>query len=479
MLTVASSFPQGTKEWEYGLANHTGARSVAVDASGIYVGAGISENVTNAPKMNWAGTQWIWSAGHPQAWMGRFAMASMNGNLHWLQQNCYVATHGTNSPNTMHQSVGVPGAPWNTGYRWDALWPGDTRPGSESWSGAENPMDMAAHDTGSNPQLVLSYRDHDAVQWRDPQSGAVLDSAAVNDPEGVALDNAGNLLVVSGTSVVRLSRANKTPATVVSGLTDPYRIDVDRSTGEILVIEHGTSQRVKRFSPTGQLLNTYGRLGGRQYGLYVAADFKDVVDIASDNQGGFLVAERSAPRRVARFGHDGALIKEWYGGTHWVAQAGADPDDPRVMWIGDVQDYEVMRVVADYQNKTWRVHSVYNPGALLMINHSFKGGGYDQWHVRKYNGTTYLVRRGQLYVIKVNEADWSIKAAAAATFSDGNAKQAYLWTDANGDGQPQETEYRRYAWGLWGGTGSRWTPRAPASTTTATTSRTGGSTGTH
>ncbi len=47
---LGTTFPQG-KEWgETGLGNHSGPRSVAADASGIYVGSGIAENVRNGIK---------------------------------------------------------------------------------------------------------------------------------------------------------------------------------------------------------------------------------------------------------------------------------------------------------------------------------------------------------------------------------------------------------------------------------------------
>ena len=86
--------------------------------------------------------------------------------------------------------------------------------------------------------------------------------ARLSKPVGVAVDADGTVFVSTGDRIVKLSRSNKTPSDVVSGLDKPGRLDVDHSSGDLLVYESGT-QQIKRFSSAGALLNTYGAKGGR------------------------------------------------------------------------------------------------------------------------------------------------------------------------------------------------------------------------
>jgi hypothetical protein len=409
-------------------------------------------------KMTWDGKTRLWSAWQPAGFIGRYAYAMMDGWLYHLQQNCRVGAHETNKPNKLYQSIGDP-TKYSTGIGWDALWPGTRRGGMSAWVETDAQfMDMAAFNSGNNPQLVLSYKNHNTIQWRHPQNGTVLKSVTLPAPIGVAIDNQGNVLAISENKIVKVGRDNSITTIIGENLESPYRIDVDRTSGDILVAEHGLSQRVKKFSANGTLLKTFGARGGRQYGLYNPMNFKDIVDICPDNKGGFLVAENTAPRRVAHFGSAGNLINEWYGGAYWVPSCSPDPEDPSTVWY-TINGQEIMRLKIDIAKKTWRIHSVYNylkAGDGKTITPAFAkgmdvfGGGYFDWHVRKRNGVTYLVRRNVLEVLRVDESNWSVKPCVKVNFSNGTTKQASIWTDANGDGLPQSGEYRRFNWGEFG-----------------------------
>lgn len=454
-VSLGSTFPAGTRYvwWEQTLGNHHGVRSVAADSTGIYFATGISEIAPNGLKLSLDGTRRLWSSHQPQAWMGRFALASMDGQLYGLQQDSYVSAHGIDTPNVQDQSVGA--GSWYTGFRWDALWPGETRGGAEGWCCAEQPMDMAAYNSGTNAQVVLSYLKHNTVQWRDPRAGTVLDSATITAPKGIALDNAGNMLVISEGRVLKLSRTNKTPQVVISGLTAPYRLDVDRTTGNILVAERGTSQQVKRFSATGTLLGSYGKLGGRaRLGTYAtpAAGFIDAVDIAALPDGGFIVADDplAAPRRTSRYDKNGLLVKEWFASGPWTSYISPDPSDPSIVWYVAARG-QVVRAQVDYATRTWEVKAVYT----WTGNDSLFGGDpfYNGFRVRTRNGVTYLAGEDNASVLRVDSASNTLRPCASANWDEGvgGTQQAYTWADANGDGVAQETEYRRFpGFGRWG-----------------------------
>jgi regulation of enolase protein 1 (concanavalin A-like superfamily) len=446
LMTIGSSYVTGaTHEDQAPGTHHGGGTAVGIDSTGVYVAAGISENTCSVLKQNLAGTQRIWSAWYPEPWQGYYAIASMNGTLYLLTQNAKLAHFGTNSPPGHDQTP-----------LWDVLWAGDTRPETTGIDYNNPYMDMTAANVGGTSHLVLSYYTKNTIRWLDPNNGAVLDSATVSAPKGVAIDNSGNVLVISGTSVVRLSRANKTPVTVISGLNSPWRLDVQRSNGDILVADLGTSQQVKRYNSSGGFVRSYGAPGGRQHGLYVATNFFGVNDIVSDNAGGFIICEPNrSPRRVARFNSSGQVVGEWYGGMLWSQALSVDPGNPNVVWMEGNNDggtsgtgAELMRLVLNFTNKTFTLHSTYQPNGMASgrISSGFVGGGYSSWYAKRRNGQLYLTRRGSIQVLKVDETNWQLIPVAAAKIVNGDSSSgSELWTDANGDGQVQTSEVITYA----------------------------------
>jgi hypothetical protein len=442
---------------EVGIGNHSGPTAITSDATGIYVSSGVSETTSQAIKLSWDGTRRIWSAAQPDVGMGRYSLAVMNNTLYGLQQNGWVSYQGVDEPNFPSTDVAVSSG--NTvGVRWNAQWPGTTRASADDWSQpAAAPMDMAASDAGGTAQLVLSYFEHNTVQWRNPATGAILDSVAIAAPRGVALDSQGRLLVATEGRVVRLSRADKTLVTVVSGLSSPYRITIDPTNDDILVAERGTDQRVKRFSSSGAAKANYGRLGGRQDGLYIAADFRNITDISPDGSGGFFITEHAAPRRIAQFNSAGSLVREWYAGATWAPFAHPEPGNPNVVWaVSERYLYssqaEYIRMELDYNTKTWRVHSTYRlssmGNSLVPVNVFSFGAGIDTLRPRRVNGVLFLAQdgagQGSVAVLRVNETDWTIKPAALLNLAADRGGN-YTWSDANGDGLAQESEIVRFA----------------------------------
>jgi hypothetical protein len=452
LMTLQTTLPigEGWIDRQVGAGNHSGLTAIAIDQSGAYVSSGISETTYNALKMSLDGKQRIWSAHQPDIGMGRYSMAVMGGRLYSLQQDAWVSHHSVDQPNVGWSSVGVTvSAAGNgdfVGDRWDALWPATTRGDPNAWAFlSEQPMDLAAFDKGSDPQLVISYQNQNTIQWREPSKGAVLDSTTISAPKGIAIDNNGDVLVASNNQIVKISRISKSQKVVASGLDSPYRIDVDRSNGQIVVAESGIGQQVKRFSPNGALLATYGRFGGRSLGLYDPKNFKSIVDITSDNQGGFWIVEKSSPRRVAHFGVNGELIDEWYGGSIWAPAANPEPGNPSIVWMQSDHG-EYIRATLDYENRRWKIHSTYRVIDLNGAPIGSLGAGLNVLKPRRVNGQLYLAQdSGGFGIWKVNESNWTTRAVSAASFQ-ADLDQHWIWTDSNGDGIAQSGEYKRYKW---------------------------------
>lgn len=403
--------------------NHGGVGAIVVDATGVYMGAGCAENVSCGAKVALDGTL-LWKLPSPTAYQGYIAMASANGVLFALTSDTRLQKFSPSTGSLIASYTSPAGAKKIDAY-------------------------------GTNLAVVTGS----AVTWIDQTNGTTLDTAPITSPNDLAIAADGTVYLISGTSVVTVTRANHTPVTVISGLTSPTCIDIDHSTGDILLFEAGTSQRVKRYSATGTLITTYGTAGGRVDGLYQSTNFFNITDLISDGAGGFYIAEpANAPRRVTHFNSGGAVMKEWYGGQIWAPFITVEPDDPTVVWMASHWGYW-MRLTLNYTTKTWEVHSTYN-FANLGNGIIRQGCNDDTWVARVHNGTTYLcrIRYGTPFVVKVDETNWRLLPVAVAesirsdtpsnikTWAGSNG--AYSWVDQNGDGSPQQAECTFFQYGL-------------------------------
>ena len=413
LMGVGSNFPPG-KDWRTacGPGTHVSPHGIAVDKSGIFVSANTTENIeTCMLKMSPDGKTRLWSTLHPRAWDGALSLAVDGGEVFMLGH--VIDSDGRIEPAKKRKQLV---------YVYDAA-TGDlakrTIAGTNigpmpimidvQWDPAANVMDatdMDAHDG----VLVVAYEKRNALRWYDPKSGNLLDTAEVASPQGITIGAKGEVYVATGDRVVRLSRQNKTPIDVVTGLDKPGRLDVDRGSGEILVYVSGT-QQIKRFSADGKLRNTYGEKGGRKDGIYDATtkrSFAGFADLCADGAGGFYVTESTtAPRRTAHFAADGSVIREWYGGQRWAPHAAPEGDNPNVLWVGSHYGW-IMRVLVDYETKTWKVHSCYKYTGLAdgLVGDSHNEGCY--FRVYKHNGTTYLALERLPTILKVDEKNWKL-----------------------------------------------------------------------
>ena len=136
--------------------------------------------------------------------------------------------------------------------------------------------------------LVVAYREHDLLRWIEPTTGAMVREVAVPQPRAVVAGEKGVVFVLSGSDLLSVAADGQVSKILVAGaLTAPVTFDFDRTHGDFLVADGGTDQRVRRFSREGTSLGSFGRLGGRLDGKFVATDFRDVSHLRCDGAGGF------------------------------------------------------------------------------------------------------------------------------------------------------------------------------------------------
>lgn len=221
----------------------------------------------------------------------------------------------------------------------------------------------------SESQMVIAASSQSKVLWVDPTNmeNPVIEEATVPDVQDIALLPDGTVLAISGESLVTLNRQNPAPQTKASGLSDATRLAIDTSNGDILVFRDGTSQQVVRLDKNFKPKAAYGRDGGRRQGRYVPEDFAGVSDIASDNRGGFLVAEfQSAPRRVVHLNAAGNVVREWLGGQMFYHSLGVNPTNPSQVLLNS-QFGSFVEYAVNYEKReakvvaTWKINDFVDP----------------------------------------------------------------------------------------------------------------------
>ena len=484
LMSVGSNYPPGD-DWRTacGPGTHHAPYGIAVDQTGIYVSAHTTENIeTCMLKMTPDGKERLWTTLHPRAWDGALSLAVDGGEVFMLG---HVKTNdGRIAPAQQRKQLL---------YVYDAATGrlakrtvAGTAVGEQpvmidvQWDPANDDMDASDMD-GHAGVLVVAYEKKNSLRWYDPQTGGLLDTAEVPSPAGVAVGADGVIFVSSGDRVVKLSRKNKTPTEFVAGLDKPGRLDADHSSGELLVYDAGT-QQINRFSVDGVLKTTYGAKGGRKDGLYddsAKRSFAGFADLCADGSGGFYVTEAtSAPRRTAHFAADGSVVREWYGGQRWAPHAATEGDNPNVLWVGSQYGW-IMRVLVDYERKSWTVHSCYQYSNLAdgLVGDSHNEGGY--FHVYKRDGVTYLALEKLPTILKVDEQNWkllpvticgAVHHASSGIKGWAGKSAAYQWNDANGDGVPQQAEVTFYESGI----ANSWEPHVGADLSCFTASETEG-----
>ena len=465
--------------WEEGVGNHAPTAAIAVDPEGIILVSNISEGGFGIAKIR-ADRSYVWSGidTNMSTFKHNFILAGLRAtkrilnHYSWGHNPCGLATVGgvaymLRNNGTVHGTDSKTGR--KIGKLWSVQWndnPDDIDRGGVQ-IGLEY-MDMDAH----GDVLVVSYRRHDAVRLYDLKTGTLKSEVkGLKEPLGVAVGGEGDALVISDGAIVRIKNGRTTPFIPADALTAPWRLSLDRNTNELLVAENSTATKaadphhqVKRFAPTGQLMQTYGIPKGRQDGLYVATDFKNIIDIAADGKGGFFVAEPSAPPiRVARFGRDGQVLMEFFGAPPYGSLCAPEHGDPRHVWYSTGSG--LVRAEVDYEAKSWRVLEIYSDSMEnnIFINlwghrskglRAFEAGG--RTYVATLGNTLFVYDR-QRHTVRPSNANgiqWTdidhwlvppeLRGSEKPLF---HIRTSFLWSDRNDDGLPSLDEMSLYnAW---------------------------------
>jgi hypothetical protein len=453
-VTVLGVHPE-MKPWHEWVGNHSAPTAVAADEEAMYVGGAVNESVPAVIKQSLDGQTRHWEHESYEPWMGAGAMAVAGNRLYLLQQNMKIVVVDAGTG----KKLGM----------WDVLWPGDGRPGPDD---PLLSMDLDA----KGKTIVLSYRDHNALRWLDAVDGKVLTEARIDEPLGVAVGSGQTVYVITGGQVKAVTpKGESTTVVEAEHLTRPFRLSLGRESGHLLVAEAAPSHQVKPFSLDGKLIRRYGRAGGRAFGPYIPSDFRYLKDITADGRGGFLVAEigtrddlgkirydlthEGTLRRVAHVDRSGAVIDQWYGGMPYYHTATPDPADPTRVFFAGPRVKALAKV--NYETGDWRVVAEFaHPNFEELFPRTT--GPYAHWQAVRRHGRLYLANMmpNAPALFRVDEvAGRLIPVAVAGTtrpthssvwqeairthgYPDPEAApQLWTWSDQNGDGDFQSSEF--------------------------------------
>ncbi len=317
--------------------------------------------------------------------------------------------------------------------------------------------------------LYASLRLEDKVVAFDWRTGKRLKEFPLERPVGLAADRGGSLLVVSGKRVVRLDPRTGATSVVVSGLSSPWDVALDRK-GRIYVTDCGRAMQVKVFGPDGRPLGAIGKAGGRPWvGRYDPEGMLMPAGIVVDARGKVWVTENDdTPRRVSVWAGDGRLLADLLGPGSYAVEGMADERKPE--WVNV---HNTIFQVNYHTGEAKTIATVVRPnltGLQFTQDGGYMGRALKFRHLR---GGTYIVHTGRGAVVVYRLRDDLVAEPLCATGDCGHLRfhlpkwfldklnpkpnQTFRWVDKNGDTlvqldefdiEPIPTTVRNY-WGPW------------------------------
>lgn len=303
---------------------------------------------------------------------------------------------------------------------------------------------------------------------------------SVTAPAALALDKSRNLLALSGQQLVRVDLTTKSSRPLVTeGLEDPSGLCID-ARGSIYVSDRGSAEQVKVFDSTGKLVRTIGIAGGRSpRGLHQPLGMYHPLGLTVDGKGLLWVMEEDdQPKRVSVWNAaTGAFVRDYVGAPHYGAPDGAVSEFDKAMAFGEGVQYQLDW---DKQNYTYvatagRAASEEDVFGRAAIRRAFQHNGRlltaSNSHVQVIgelkDGVLHplaalgeideITHRMKMHTGAIARKIEQLKSTGHKLDAKGNPvpTTAFIWTDQNGDGIAQDSEFvwkENFRWGAYWGT---------------------------
>ncbi|MDJ1185480.1 FlgD immunoglobulin-like domain containing protein [Roseofilum casamattae] len=438
--------------------DHTGVGTIAVDESGVYFGARLTEVPPMVAKHSLDGTQQLWTK--EQYYQGgRLKRLAVSQGKVYLLKDEGAGDSETHWIRAVSAETGTPAGDWQI---------------------ADGGVQVADLDSyGEN--LAIALPDLGEIRWLDPENpttvlATVRGLPGVNAITAVSGDRQGTVLVHSNGSVLRVDPVSGIQETTITGLQGVVAIDLDHRTGDLYLNETSKGAQVWRYDRSLTKIREYGA-EQRPFGVYQKELFGNIADVTADLNGGFYTTEPGRyPRQTSHINSaDGSLIDSWFGGLSYYLVPSVDPQDPSIIWLtGHVP--EVVKIKIDVDRRTWDILEVYSfaePGDKLFVDNRAIGS---RWQPVYRDNQLYLMAtkrpailrvdrdRGQLIPVSLTTqiiydpnsdlwrgsgedgfpAPW-VNAARAQGFADlSQAPKYFSWGDRNENGMMDAEEFQLY-----------------------------------
>ena len=314
----------------------------------------------------------------------------------------------------------------------------------------EQKKKVAAGDIG---ETVTPKDEH--VRIFDGDSGESLATLALEKPSALKARN--NRLyalhqtpegwaIVSVPLVAGLPQGEWQQPVSLRGITAPTDFDLDAH-GRIYVCD-SQANHVYRLATDGTIEQRWGAQDEQTPGHYDLGSFMRPARIACwttpNGEDRVIVLEQAGPSRIAEWSSDGKLVRAWQ-----TLQAGAndgwsmDPLHPEQAYMMGNDDW-LVRYRIDFASGQWTVNAVW-PNITNGMNTGWAQLGSTFFpKIINRDGRRYLAfSRG--YMVYRFDDDKLLPSAGIIKQAKGNQNtQYYLWTDSDGNGKIDETEWREH-----------------------------------
>lgn len=464
----------------YGMwvGSHGPVHSVAVDAAKdrLYIGALSGENCPVFQCTSLDGKTLHWQSEQLSSFMGAQRLAVRGNRLYLLQNDGWLFDLGTDAaPNK------------NTATKWDVVHPSEKRIKPERGkllllSEGHQPDGLAVHEQF----IAISHPAQQSIRWHHPQTNKLLREEKLPGVHGLAVLQNGALIAAAGSQIWRIPFPAGKPEPLLKDntLTAAARVALDEGRNELWVAEERIAHTVRRYKlSTGERTLMLGSREGRPFGKFDPMQWRDVTDITCDGKGGIITVEIT-PRRVAHFAIEKdkpRLINQWFGGQQWGNMTAVDPAESTVAYV-NASSFHRARVRMDFAKRTWEMEAVYDTPSWIAQREGkrYEDGPFPsithhdaQWQIVHRGKESYLVSLGgnsmthAPALIRVDTEKHRLVpvACAGVVRADADGKWpawftrlksdlpkpgdknaplwiGYTWSDLNGDGELQDSEFR-------------------------------------
>ncbi|HPD14813.1 MAG TPA: hypothetical protein PLE19_07680 [Planctomycetota bacterium] len=293
------------------------------------------------------------------------------------------------------------------------------------------------------------------IEVADVATKKITQEIPIEQPGPLALGPGGQLFCLSGTRVLKLDLAGGKHEAVVSDLVKPTALAADGA-GALYVFDKAPDRQVVRVyqPPAGsQAAGGYryardlGTPGGFKVGPWDPTRFGDVSSLSIDKAGHLWAVEwQYWPKRIVQWTTDGKFLRELLGNTSYGGGGVLDPWNKRRVFYGNLE-FEL----------DW------DKGATRLKNYTWPNGWEAGELPVKIGDRVYMVTRTRepasdipVGIVYLYERDHLRRVAAVGLANYFPAlrtpeilghlgKQVledfqFLWSDRNGDGEPQLAE---------------------------------------